>query len=137
MQDYRNLKVWQRSHQLVLEVYRLTSTFPADERFGLTSQVRRCAASIPSNIAEGSARGSDREIARFMYIAMGSAAELDYRLLLAHELNYMSPSSFQALATERTEKRRMLSSFTQTLKANRLTVIVRTNYADKFQNPPL
>ncbi len=75
MQDYRKLQVWQRSHQFVLEVYRLTSLFPTDERFGLTGQIRRSAMSIPSNIAEGSARGSDPDYSRFMYIAMGSAAK--------------------------------------------------------------
>ena len=118
MQDYRNLKIWQRSHQLVLDVYRTTNRFPVDERFGLTSQIRRSAASIPSNIAEGSARGSDSDFARFMYIAMGSAAELDYQLLLAHDLEILETMLYRKLADELTEIRRMLNGFCQTLKAN-------------------
>ena len=117
MQDYRNLQVWQRSHQLVLEVYRLTTEFPADERFGLSSQIRRCAVSIPSNIAEGSARGSDGEFARFLYIASGSAAELDYQLLLAQDLGFLPQTAYQPLAAELAEIRRMLNSFSQRLKA--------------------
>ncbi|MBZ0300425.1 MAG: four helix bundle protein [Anaerolineae bacterium] len=118
MQDYRHLKVWQRSHQLVLGVYRLTGEFPTDERYGLTSQIRRSAMSIPSNIAEGSARGSDSDFARFMHIAMGSAAELDYQLLLAHDLQLLEPSVYQELAGELTEVRRMLTAFSQKLKAH-------------------
>ena len=117
MQDYRNLKVWQRSHQLTLEVYQMTNDFPADERFGLTSQIRRCALSVPSNIAEGSARGSDADFSRFIHIAMGSAAELDYQMLLAHDLNFMDSSEYQRLADELAEIRRMLNAFNQTLRA--------------------
>lgn len=118
MQDYRRLQVWQRSHQFVLEVYRLTSLFPADEQFGLTGQIRRCAVSIPSNIAEGSARGSDPDFSRFMHIAMGSAAELDYQLLLARDLELMESTEYQKLADELSEIRRMLNAFNQKLKAN-------------------
>ena len=117
MQDYRNLKVWQRSHQLTLAVYQLTNCFPADERFGLTSQMRRCAASVPSNIAEGSARGSDADFSRFVHIAMGSAAELDYQLLLAHDLSFVDASEYKKLADELAEIRRMLYTFNQTLRA--------------------
>jgi four helix bundle protein len=118
MQDYRKLQVWQRSHQFVLEVYRLTGLFPAEERFGLAGQIRRCAVSIPSNIAEGSARGSDPDFSRFMHIAMGSAAELDYQLLLARDLELFGPIEYQRIAEELTEIRRMLNAFNQKLKAN-------------------
>ena len=118
MQDYRNLKVWQRSHGFVLDVYRLTHQFPADERFGLTSQIRRSAVSIPANIAEGSARGSDSDFARFMTIAIGSATEMDYHLLLARDLEFIEAAAYQKVAAELTEIRKMLNGFLQKLKAN-------------------
>ncbi len=118
MQDYRNLKVWQRSHQFVLDVYRLTTQLPAEEKFGLTSPIRRSAVSIPSNIAEGSARESDADFSRFVLIAMSSAAELDYQLLLAHEPGYVGQQEYKNLMTELTEIRRMLNAFVQKLKAN-------------------
>ena len=82
MKDYRELKVWERSHQLALAVYKVTTTFPKDELYGLTSQIRRACASIPANIAEGCGRSGDAELARFLQIAMGSASELDYHLYL-------------------------------------------------------
>ncbi|WP_092769607.1 four helix bundle protein [Hymenobacter actinosclerus] len=86
MLDYRSLQIWQRSHQLTLQLYGLTKNFPREELFGLVSQMRRAAASIPTNIAEGCGRNSDAELARFLTIASGSASELDYQLLLSHEL---------------------------------------------------
>ena len=117
MQNYRNLKVWQKSHSIVLDVYRLTSKFPANEQYGLTSQIRRCAASIPANIAEGSARGSDADYARFLYIALGSATELDYHLLLAHDLKLIETGSYQLVAGELDSVGRMLNAFIQRLKS--------------------
>ena len=93
MQNYQKLNVWEKAHSVVLDVYLLSKNFPRDERFGLTSQIRRSASSIPANIAQGSARGSDADYARFLYIAMGSAAELDYHLLLARDLElYRQPA---------------------------------------------
>jgi four helix bundle protein len=121
MQDYRKLRFWQRSHELVLQVYKLTANFPSDEKFGLISQVRRCAVSIPSNIAEGSSRSSDADFARFLYIAMGSAAELDYQLLLSHDLEFSPSNVYRELSQELNEIRKMLNAFTQRLKANKLT----------------
>ncbi|CAD7851210.1 MAG: hypothetical protein [Olavius algarvensis Gamma 1 endosymbiont] len=90
MGDYRQLSVWAKAHQLVLLVYRKTRQFPADERFGLISQMRRAAASIPSNIAEGSGRGSDQDFARFARIATGSTNELEYQCILAKDLGYLA-----------------------------------------------
>ncbi len=116
MQDFHNLKVWQRSHQLVLLVYKATAKFPKDELYGLTSQIRRAAVSIPANIAEGCVRGGDPEFSRFLYIAQGSASELDYHLLLSRDLDYISPSDYQSLSKGLTEVRRMLSTFIQTIK---------------------
>lgn len=90
MKDFRNLKVWEKSHQLALAVYKATSTFPRHELYGLTSQIRRACASIPANIAEGCGRSGDAELARFLQIAMGSASELEYHLLLARDLGFLS-----------------------------------------------
>ena len=119
MQDYRQLKVWQRSHQAVLRIYKLTTNFPSNEKYGLVSQVQRSAVSIPSNIAEGSARSSDADFARFLHIAMGSAAELDYQLLLSHDLGFIESNDYQELSEELTVIRKMLNSFIQRLKAKR------------------
>ena len=81
--------MWQRGHELVLAVYQVSARFPADERFGVTSQIRRAAVSIPTNIAEGSGRGGDTEFARYLQIALGSASEVEYLLILAKDLSYI------------------------------------------------
>jgi len=93
MKDFRSLVVWEKSHRLVLEIYGLIPSFPKDERYGLVDQIRRAAVSIPANIAEGCARGSDADFARFIQIAMGSASELEYELLLAKELGFVNDAS--------------------------------------------
>ena len=117
MKDFRELKVWQRSHALTLAVYRLTKKFPKDEMFGITSQMRRAGASIPANIAEGCGRDGDAELKRFLNIALGSACELDYHVLLATELGYIEPTEAAILAPEIVEIRQMLGAFIQKLKA--------------------
>ena len=89
MRDFRDLQVWQKAHRLVLEVYAATRSFPTDERYGLTAQVRRSAASVPTNIAEGCGRDGERDLARFISIAAGSASETEYHLLLARDLEYL------------------------------------------------
>jgi four helix bundle protein len=116
MLDYHSLQIWQRSHQLTLIVYARTKDFPREELFGLVSQMRRAAASIPTNIAEGCGRGSDADLARFLTIAAGSASELDYQLLLAQELDYLPTEYWQQMVNELTGIRKMLSQFIQTLK---------------------
>ena len=88
MKDFRTLTVWQEAHQLTLSIYRVTKNFPKDELYGLTSQMRRCSASIAANIAEGCGRRGNAEFARFLQIASGSASELDYHLLLARDLGF-------------------------------------------------
>ena len=118
MQDYRNLKVWERAHLLTLAAYKTTSTFPKDELYGLTSQIRRSCSSIPANIAEGCGRNGDAELARFLQIAMGSASELDYHLLLARDLKFMNTEDYERLVHELAEVRRMLNTFIQKLRAN-------------------
>jgi four helix bundle protein len=117
MRDFRELKVWEKSHSLTLKIYKATSTFPKDELYGLTRQIRRSCASIPTNIAEGCGRNTDSELARFLTIAMGSASELEYLLLLSRDLNILDVSSFEELTNDIIEVKRMLTSFILKLKA--------------------
>lgn len=117
MQDFRNLKVWEKAHALALEVYRGTKDFPGEERYELTRQIRRCATSIPTNIAEGCGRGGDPEMARFLQIAMGSACELEYTLLLAKDLGMLKAPAYETLAPKLGEVKRMLASFIKKLIA--------------------
>ena len=95
MKNFRDLVVWQKSHQLTLDAYRLTASFPADERFGLTSQTRRSTASIPANIAEGCGRRGNPEFHRFLQVAMGSASEAEYHFLLANDLKYLNVENYE------------------------------------------
>jgi four helix bundle protein len=117
MKNFREIQTWQKAHQLTLDIYRKTQTFPAEERFGLTSQIRKSAASIPSNIAQGCGRGGDRELARFCTIAAGSACETEYHLLLAFDLGYLSGETYHNLDGRINEIKRMLNSFIQKLTA--------------------
>jgi len=117
MRDFRTLKVWQKAHQVTLRVYTATRTFPKDELYGLTSQIRRSAASIPTNVAEGCGRSGGPEFARFLNIAMGSASELEYQLLLAGDLKLLDPDQYQALSADVIEVKRMLASLFRRLKA--------------------
>jgi four helix bundle protein len=118
MQDFRNLKVWQKAHALTLEVYRGTRNFPTDESFGLTAQLRRSCASVPANLAEGCARASDVDFARFVNNAAGSASETDYHLLLARDLSYLPESAYIPLLERVSEVKRMLNTFERTLRTN-------------------
>ena len=90
MQNYKDLKVWEKAHKLTVSIYKMTMTFPKDETYALVSQVRRAASSIPANIAEGCGRNTNADFANFLNIAMGSSNELDYFLLLAKDLVYIS-----------------------------------------------
>ncbi|MEX0655192.1 MAG: four helix bundle protein [Phycisphaeraceae bacterium] len=114
--DYTKIKVWDKAHRLVLDVYAVTRGFPHDERYGLTSQVRRAAVSIPCNIAEGCGRGSPAELGRFMDIAQGSNSELSYQLLLAHELEYVDRETFNRLDRAAHEVARMLHAYRARLR---------------------
>jgi len=118
MQDFRNLKVWQKAHLLTLAVYRATRSFPMEEKFGITSQLRRACASISANIAEGCARAGDLDFARFINMASASASETDYHLLLSRDLLYLDDSIYQPLYEQVSEIRRMLNSFERTLREN-------------------
>lgn len=117
MKDFHDLTVWQKAHQLTLAIYEVTRPFPSDERYGLTTQLRRAAASIPANIAEGCGRQGDAELGRFCSIAMGSASELEYHLLLAKDLNLLHPATHADLDTRTTEVKRMLAALIQKLRA--------------------
>jgi four helix bundle protein len=109
VKDFRELKVWQRAHQLTLAVYRVTASFPRDELYGLTAQLRRSCASISANLAEGCGRSGDAELARFCSIAMGSASELEYHLLLARDLKLLDGKDYTDLAERTSEVKRMLT----------------------------
>jgi four helix bundle protein len=98
--NFKDLKVWQMSINLTKEVYDLTSTFPTDEKWGLTSQIKRCAVSIPSNIAEGSGRNSNQDFSRFLGIALGSSYELETQLILAEKLNLISTTDLDNISTQ-------------------------------------
>lgn len=119
MKDFRELKVWQKAHGLTLAVYKVTTLFPREELYGLTSQTRRACASIPANIAEGCGRSGDAELARFLHIAMGSASELEYHLLLARDLSFVSGAHHERLSADLIEVKRMLTSLIQKLNADR------------------
>jgi four helix bundle protein len=118
MKDFRDLQVWQKAHQLALSVYRCTASFPRDERYGLTAQLRRSASSIAANLAEGCGRNGDAELARFCSIAMGSASELEYHLLLANDLTLLSATDYAELARHTSEVKRMLTRLIQKLTAD-------------------
>jgi four helix bundle protein len=117
MKDFHGLKIWQRSHRLTLAVYRATQPFPKDEMYGLTSQIRRASASIPANIAEGCGRQGDLELARFFQMAMGSACELEYHLLLAFDLKLLKESEYSPISREVIEIQKMLAAFIIKLRA--------------------
>jgi four helix bundle protein len=121
MRDYRNLLVWEKAHRLTLAIYKSTRCFPNDERFGLTSQMRRASASIAANLAEGCGRRSDGEMGRFIQIAMGSGAELSYHLLLARDLALLEQKAHGALDTDLSEVMRMMSSLAQKLRGKAAT----------------
>lgn len=119
MKDFHELKVWQKAHQLTLAVYRITAAFPREELYGLTSQLRRACSSIAANLAEGCGRNGDAEFARFCSIAMGSASELEYHLLLAKDLKLIKTADYQDLDQRATELKRMLTALMQKLNADR------------------
>lgn len=119
MKDFHSLKVWQKAHGLTLAIYKSTEQFPKQELYSLTNQVQRAAVSVPANIAEGCGKDSDAELKRYFSIAMGSASELEYLLLLAHDLGYLQTDIYQHIQNDLVETRKMLNAFIQKLKANR------------------
>ncbi len=115
---FKDLFVWQKSVHLVVEIYRVTETFPTKEQFSLTSQIRRAAVSIPSNIAEGKQRQTSKEFAQFLYISFGSCAEVFTQLTIARELNYISPDESERIMSELSEIEKMLGSLIRKIKAS-------------------
>ena len=118
MRDFRQLEVWAVAHHLVLKVYKLTQEYPKHELYGITSQMRRCSASIAANIAEGCGRSGSGDLHRFLSVAMGSAVELEYFLLLSRDLGLMS-DSYEELNAETQRVQRMLGSLIRKVEAGR------------------
>lgn len=108
MKTHKDLDVWKLSIDFVTEIYKVTSSFPKEDQFGLTNQIRRAAVSVPSNIAEGAARNSDKEFLRFLYISLGSIQEIDTQLLIALNLDFISSSDFDNLIIQLEQIAKML-----------------------------
>ena len=126
MQDFRNLEVWRRSYELTLQVYQATRSMPAEEKYGLVSQMRRCSVSIPANIAEGCGRETKADLKRFLHIAMGSASELECQLLLAADLDFMNSDMANDLIKHLTTTKKMLNALIGRIKAE-ITASARIN----------
>ena len=118
MQDFKKLQVWEKSHDLTLKIYGVTSQFPRDEIYGLTSQIRRACASIPTNIAEGCGRESSADFARFLQIAIGSASETEYLILLVHDLKYLTADQHAELMDTTIRVKKMLSALVKNVRMN-------------------
>lgn len=118
MQDFERLRVWEKAHATTLAVYKATGSFPREELYGLTGQLRRSMTSVPSNLAEGCGRSSTAERARFFDIAFGSACEAEYQLLLARDLGYLAPPLHAELNEAVAEVKRMLAGLLKNLRAD-------------------
>ena len=119
MKDFRDLVVWQKSHRVTLDVYEATRKFPKEELYGLVSQLRRSSSSIPCNIAEGCGRRGNGEFHKFLQIATGSAGEVEYQLLVSHELGYLGEADYHGLSRDVVEVRRMLAGLILRVEAAR------------------
>ena len=117
MQNYKNLNVWVKSHEITLKIYSLTKGFPKEEINSLTSQIRRCSSSIPANIAEGCGKNSNKDLGRFLNIALGSANETEYFLLLSKDLGYLTLEDHQLLEKTINEIKAMLISLIQKVRS--------------------
>jgi len=118
MRDFRTLTAWQRSHAFVLDIYKLTASFPREELYRLTSQIKRSAASVPTNIAEGCGSDGGLEFARFLQMAMRSACELDYQLLLARDLTFIPPEEYRPLQGQIAEVKRIVNGLIRRVRAD-------------------
>jgi four helix bundle protein len=115
MRNFKELKIWQKGFTIAMNSFKITETFPKQEKFGLASQINRCGVSIPSNIAEGSSRPSPKEYSRYIEISLGSCFELETQLLIAKELNYGDKSVILDTLSQLTEEEKMLTSFSKVL----------------------
>ncbi len=120
MKDFRDLLVWRKAHLLALASYRSTEMFPKQELYGLTSQIRRCAASIAANIAEGCGKHGNAEFQRFLNIAAGSGSELEYHFLLSRDLGFLTAEGYEELHNGVVEVKRMLASLSRKVNEERL-----------------
>lgn len=120
MRNFRQLDVWKKAHELTLEIYRLTASFPSHERYGLTSQLQRASASIGANLAEGCGRETDADFKRFVQMACGSACEVEYHLLLAHDLSLISDPVHVTLNANVNEVKRMLVGLARYLESENM-----------------
>ncbi len=116
MRDFRQLRVWEEAHRLTLEIYKITKVFPKEELFALTNQIRRASTSIGSNIAEGCGRGSNKDYANFLQIALGSAFEVDYQLLLAKDLFYIDAENYLLISEKINALKRQLAALLQKVR---------------------
>jgi four helix bundle protein len=116
MKSHKDLQVWQKSIEFVTFLYSVTTGFPKEELYGLTSQIHRAGVSIPSNIAEGAARFSKKEFIKYLYIALGSASELETQIIIARNLNYISAETYNSLINYLTEIRLMLIGLIKSLR---------------------
>ncbi len=116
MRNFRRLQVWERAHELTSKIYELTVPFPREEIYGLTSQTRRACASIPTNIAEGCGRETPADFARFLQIAVGSASETEYLVLLARDLKYLNSDQYVELINEIISIKKMLTALLKNIR---------------------
>ncbi|MFV0267385.1 MAG: four helix bundle protein [Draconibacterium sp.] len=116
MKDFKNLKIWQKGINLVVDIYKTSQNFPSEELYGLTSQMRRSAVSIPSNIAEGSGRNSDKEFSRFLDISLGSSFELETQIIIAHKLSFINNEKFNELTHDVQEEQKMITGLQKSIK---------------------
>ena len=116
MTSHKDLKVWVKGIELVKSIYEITKLFPTNEQFGLTSQMRRAAVSIPSNIAEGCGRNSDKELIHFLYIALGSASELETQLIISQELHFLENEKSEQIQSLIFEIIKMISSLIKSIR---------------------
>ncbi len=118
MKTHKDLDVYNLSITAVIELYNMTKNFPKEELFGITSQIRRAAVSIPTNIAEGSARNHSKEFRQFLYISLGSASELDTLILIAHKLGYITQEGYNNIILKLTSVSKMLQGLIKSVKSN-------------------
>ena len=121
LKNYKELIVWQKAYQLCLELYKVTKSFPKEEKYGLTSQIRRSAVSVPSNIAEGYGRKTTREYIQALYIAYGSNCELETQILLSGDLGYIRAEKLEVFKREVGDIERMLKGLIKSLETKHLT----------------
>jgi four helix bundle protein len=119
MQNFKELKVWEKSHQITLDIYKVSACFPKEETYSLTNQLRRAAASIPANIAEGCGKNSQADLANFLNIALGSANETEYFLILSKDLHYLNEQDFTTLSNNINEIKAMLIGLIGKVRAKR------------------